>query len=378
MYFTVFDIKKTSQKGRVRILAWLLALSLSALAQAEELRILCWEGYASPAYTEKFEKLVKEKYAIEVTLKVTNVSDPEEFFSQVSRRQTDLISPAHNIPKASRWRLIERALVLPVELANVPNYQHIIKELQNADYITENGLVYGVPIVYGPYGLMYNTQLVEKAPESWSVFWEPQYAGRYAISQDYHEANIYVTALALGFDHEQIYDYRALKQDPRFMPRLAQLAYYSKKFWVGVDSADVLQGLALATGWGFAIPELAKRGEVWKMAQPKEGTTGWVDNWMIGHSLKDNPQMKRIAEEWINFSISPEIQLGYVRNIAQFPVSLAIKPLLSDTEIVQFHLDDPEYFRNNLVLWKVLSMEDQAGFKQMWKQVDRATERVSP
>ncbi|MDM8547206.1 ABC transporter substrate-binding protein [Candidatus Venteria ishoeyi] len=338
------------------------------ITQAEELRILCWEGYAASEYTQKFEQLVKAKYGMDLRVTVTGVSDPQEFFTLVRQRKTDLISPAHNIPKSPRWQFIKGQFVLPIDLENIPNYKHIIQELQQADYITEQGQVYGVPIVYGPYGLMYNTALIKTPPQSWNIFWDPQYAGQYAISKDYHEANIYFSGLALGLEREQIFNYNTLRNNADFMPRLEQLAQNAKSFWVGVDSADTLQGLAFATGWGFAIPELAQRGETWKMAWPKEGTTGWVDNWMIGYSLKDKPKLKRIAEEWINFSISPEIQTGYVRNIAQFPVNQSTKNLLTAKEIKQFHLDEPDYFKKNLILWKVLPRREQNGFKRMWSQ----------
>jgi spermidine/putrescine-binding protein len=142
----------------------------------------------------------------------------------------------------------------------------------------------------------------------------------------------------------------------------------SKAFWVGVDSADVLQGLAFATGWGFALPELKKRGETWKMADLQEGTTGWVDNWMLAAALEKNPELKRIAEEWINFSLSPEVQVGYVRNIAQFPVNMTITERLAPEEAAYFHVGDPQYFKEKFILWEVLNQRAQNGFKYMWEQ----------
>ncbi|MCP4578462.1 MAG: hypothetical protein GY846_19485, partial [Deltaproteobacteria bacterium] len=155
---------------------------------------------------------------------------------------------------------------------------------------------------------------------------------------------------------------------PEIIRRVNGLAQNAKTFWVGVDTADVLQGLAFATAWGFARPELARRGEVWKMAYPREGTTGWVDNWMIGYSLKDKPTLKRIAEEWMNYSIGPEVQVGYVRNISQFPVNLSIRDRMTPEEIVTFHLDDPTYFKKDIILWKTLSRLNQTGLRRIWKR----------
>lgn len=278
-----------------------------------------------------------------------------------------MLSPAHNIPKSARWKLIEGNVTLPVNLANIPNYNDLIPALQKAAYITEGGDVYGVPIVYGPYGLAYNTTVFPEAPTSWTIFWDPQYHGRYSISADYHEANIYMTALALGLTREQIFSYNTVNT-PELNQKLKELAQYAKSFWVGVDTANDLQGLAFATAWGFALPELRQRGELWKMAEPREGTTGWVDNWMLGYALAENPTLKQIAEEWINYSISPEIQASYVHNIAQFPVNLAVSPLLTPEERTVFHVDDPTYFQDHLILWEILAERDQNAFKAMWQK----------
>ncbi len=351
--------------------AFLSGLISSAPAHGEELRILCWEGYADSEYTQNFEKMVKEKHGMVLKIAVRNVSDLQEFFDGVRGETADLISPAHNIPKSHFWQLIRRKLVLPINLFHIPNYRDIIPDLQNADYISDNGEVYGVPIVYGPYGLAYNTAVFKEAPDTWNIFWDPRYAGKYSVSSDYYETNIYFAGLASGLGKKDIFDYDKMNT-PEIREKLQQLAQNAKTFWKGVDTADDLQGLAFATAWGFSIPELSKRGEIWKMAQPKEGTTGWVDNWMIGVSLKDKPQMKQIAEEWINYSIGPEVQAGYVRKIAQFPVNLSIKERLTAEEIKTFHLDDPEYFKNNLILWEVLREREQNGFRRMWKEAKRA------
>lgn len=340
---------------------------LSSLGFGEELRILCWEGYAPAKYTAKFEKMILEKYDVDLKVVVKNVSAPEEFFDQIRGMKVDLISPAHNIPKSHQWPFIRGGVVLPVNLNHIPNYKNIIPALQKADYLTEGEIVYGVPIVYGQYGLAYNTNIIKDAPESWNVFWDPKYAGKYTISSDYHEANIYITALALGYDENQIFNYDDVNV-PKVNKRLKTLAKNAKSLWVGVDDADGMQGLALATSWGFSFPKLKQRGEVWKFAHPKEGVTGWIDNWMIGYSLEYKPVMKQIAEEWINYSIGTEMQLEYVRSINQCPVNISIVDKLTPEETELHQMDQPGKKLDDLVLWKPLTRRSQNGFKSMWSK----------
>ena len=345
------------------ILSIMLLLGSAFTAGAVELRLLEWEGYAPPEQVKQFQTLAKEKFGVDVTLTVTHVSAAEEFYKALKSKKVDIISPGHNLPKDPRYKLITNKLTLPIDLNNVPNYANIIPALQHAEYCTIDSQVYSVPMVYGPYGLAYNSDKVKSPPTSWNVLWDPQYAGNYTISKDYVEANIYITALAMGVDRNLIGDYNAI-QSPEFVAKLKNLLTNAKSMWVGVDNADDLQGLPLATAWGFSFPELKKRGENWKMANPKEGTTGWVDGWMLGHTLRNNPQLKRIAEEWLNFVLSPNFQIEVVvRGLGSAPVNLSIKDQLNPDEVKMYHVDDPDYFQKNLILWPVLDNRSRTGFK---------------
>ena len=335
------------------------------------LRILCWTGYASRKYVDQFKKSLKRKYGIALRIKVVTLSDPKDFFDALRMREVDIISPAHNLPKSVKWNYIKNNLVLPVNLANVPNYKYLIPVLKRAEYITQKNRVYGVPIVYGPYGLAYNKAVFKSPPKSWNVFWNPKYKGRYAISSDYHEANIYITALALGFNKQEIFQFDTINT-AAFKKKLNLLAGNAGVLWKGVDRPEDLKGLALATAWGFSFKELKRKyGENWEMAHPVEGTTGWVDNWMLSTSLKHRPGMKKIAEEWINFTLSPEIQIQYMRRLSQYPVNVMTRKYATYKEIKAYHLDDPDYFRKNLILWKTLSIRNRNAFKFLWSEAKR-------
>ncbi len=234
-----------------------LAILLTSVSciQAEELRILAWEGYASSDDIKAFKALVNKKFKVNLTVKVSYPSTPQDLFDGVRSKNFDIISPANNIPKSERWSLIRNKLVLPLNLDNIPNYNNIIPSLQKADYITESGLVYGSPIVYGYYGLAYNADKV-KEPTSWNVLWEASNKLKYTISADYSEANIYITALSLGYNKKQVFDFELLRNDPKFERRLTLLAKNANSLWIGVDSTKHLKDLSYATAWGFSFPEL--------------------------------------------------------------------------------------------------------------------------
>jgi spermidine/putrescine transport system substrate-binding protein len=314
----------------------------------------------------KFERYIEQKYGKKVQLSIIDVSEPQEFFDHIRAKNVDIISPAHNIPKSPRWPFLQSGLILPLDLTNIPNYKNIIPSLRFSHYVSKQRVVYGVPIVYGYYGLAYNHDLIQTAPTSWNVLWQPEYHNKFSISADYYEANIYITALSLGYRGNEIYDYQLLSSDPKFLKRLQILANSPARFWYGVDKADDLFGLSFATAWGVSFQELKAKGENFQFSSPKEGTTGWVDHWLVGYSLKNSPFKKKMAEEWINFTLSNEMQVYYLRELGQHPVSRTINQFLTKQEINHFHLDENDYFKNNVNLWQVLMRRQHNGFKFLW------------
>ena len=317
--------KNAAQKAFSCLLLCAILIIPSKQAQAKDvLNLLVWEGYAPPAQVEKFESYIQAKYNRKVTLDIKYISDPNDFFNAVRSQKADIISPTHNLLKDSKFNYIDKKLILPVDLRNIPNYENLIPDLHHADYITKDGRVYGVPFAHGPYGLAYNAMLV-KPPDTWNIFWDPVYANKYTISADYYEVNIYITALALGYDREML-DKADMLNNPVLQRKLRSLIKNAHSLWNGVDKPEDLTGLSLAAVWGFSLPELRKRGETWEIANPKEGTIGWVDNYVICYSLREEPFLRKIAEEWLNFVISPDYQIDVVvHGLGSDPVNISIK-----------------------------------------------------
>jgi len=125
----------------------------------------------------------------------------------------------------------------------------------------------------------------------------------------------------------------------------------------------------LATSWGFSLPELRQRGENWKWAPLKEKSPGWIDNFVISHTLKDRPQLKRIAEEWINYTLSAEFQAEVlVKGLSARPVNTQTTQLLSQEMIETVGLDDVTASNDMFVLMPELDRRTRNGFDLLWGQ----------
>lgn len=329
------------------------------------LRLLVWEGYAPQAQREQFIEHIKEKYSVQLTLKVDYIVEAEDGFEALRLKKTDIVSPAHNRINDKRFKMIDSGLLLPLNLDYLPNYKQLNASFTQLDHLVKDGVHYGLPFAWGPYGLVYNTTMFDEAPDSWEVLWDPKYRGQYSIA-DYGEINIYLTALAMGYDAQALADFEQLNK-PKFIAKLATLVNNAHAFWVGVDTADDLQQKTLASSWGFALPELKKRGEVWKWAYPKEGVPGWIDNHVISSELAYKPQLMRIAHEWVNFTISAEFQSQVlVQGLSTNPVN--VKSFESATEeqkrgLYAQSLNDPKAL---IVLMPELDRRTRNGINNLW------------
>lgn len=265
-------MKEKPMKMQFVFLFVLFSMFAIAPAFGETLRFLVWETYTPEEYQKKFIQLAKEKYGVNLNLDIKYVTTSDEFFSSLRDNKADIISPSHNVPRDSRYRFIKHKLVLPLNLENIPNYKNIESSLQKPAYCTEGDTVYAVPIARGPYGLAYNTKMLPEAPKSWNIFWDPRFKDKYTIGKFQYEENIFTTALAMGFPRDDIYNYKKLNT-LEFQKKLSQLVVNAHGMWEGIDKPKDLRGLALAMSWGDSLHGLKEMGEIWKMAEPVEGTT---------------------------------------------------------------------------------------------------------
>lgn len=337
------------------------------MAETQVLRLLVWEGYAPQTQRQEFEHYIQEKYGVDLHLDVSYIAETDDCYRAVRLKTADILSPAHNRINDKRFRMFDLGLLLPLNLDNIPNYADLGSNFTNLAHLTYQGQAYGAPFAWGPYGLIYNADRISTPPTSWNVLWDPRYRNQFMIA-DLGEHNIYITALALGYHDDDLKSFDAVN-NARFRNKLISLARNSQSLWLGVDTADDLQGMSLATSWGFSLPELRERGENWKWAPLEEKSPGWIDNFVISHTLKDRPQLKRIAEEWINYALSPEFQAAVlVEGLAARPVNRKTKALLSQRLVETVGLDGAASFEELFILMPELDRRTRNGFDLLWNR----------
>jgi putative spermidine/putrescine transport system substrate-binding protein len=346
----------------------IFSFPLCVQAQEEILRMMIWEGYAPDKFVLEFEQEINRKYGKRVKLEITYIESADDFFDPVRDKKVDLVSLSHHQIKDERFDYISKGLILPVNLENIPNFTYLIPDLKRADYHTSDGKIYSVPVANGPYGLAYNTKEFEQAPESWDVLWDPAYQNRYVIGAHEYLYNVNIAALVMGYPRESISSIDLLN-NLEFREKLRGLASNADHFWIGVDKPVDYKEMSIVASWGDALTALKREGKFWKMAEPKEGTLWWIDDYAITWALADKPFLKQVAEEWINKVLSSEFQIeNIVREVGIFPVVTNISSQLTDDEKVRVLENKPGSFDATRILQQTHSQRDRNGLKLLWDE----------
>src|SRR6202140_767401 len=145
------------------ILLGILAIALlcSACKKKEEsLSLLVWEGYSDDSFVHAFE----ESHHCKIVASFMGSSD--ELVAKLrggSASNYDVISPSSDVAAS----IARTGLAAPLDLSKLPSYGQLSSKLRGLPLVKSNGQVYGVPFMWGPNPLLYDTTVFAQPPASW-------------------------------------------------------------------------------------------------------------------------------------------------------------------------------------------------------------------
>jgi putative spermidine/putrescine transport system substrate-binding protein len=307
--------------------------------------LVAWAGYVENGSTDPAVDWVtgfEEETGCKVNVKIGNTSD--EMVQLMKTGEYDSVSASGD----ATLRLIAAGDVVPVNTDLIPNYADVFPALKNQPWNSVNGVPYGVPHGRGANLLMWNTEEVTPAPDSWGVVWDE--ASPYKGSVTAYDSPIYIADAALYLMKTQpdlgITNPYALDQ-AQFDAAVDLLKTQNGiigEYWSDYTKqiAAFTQGSSvLGTTWQV-IANLAQADDVpVDVTLPKEGSTGWSDTWMLSSKAK-NPNC---AYMWMNHIISPEANAAVAEWFGEAPANAKSCALTSDENHCDtFHAEDEAYF----------------------------------
>jgi putative spermidine/putrescine transport system substrate-binding protein len=359
------------------------ATKATALAQLGEgegrVDLIAWAGYVEDGSTDPKVDWVtpfEKQTGCNVNVTIGNTSD--EMVTLMKSGKYDGVSASGD----ATLRLISAGDVSPVNTDLVPNYKDVYDALKNKPHNTVDGVNYGIPHGRGANLLMWRTDVVKQAPDSWGVVFDPNspYKGKVTA----YDSPIYIADAALYL--------KATK------PELGITNPYELDDKQFQASVDLLKGQRSVIGeyWSDYTKEVAAFtnrnsviGTTWQvianllqgekvpveLTLPKEGSTGWSDTWMISSKAQHPNCMYR----WMDWIVSPKANAQVAEYFGEAPANRQSCAQTADKKhCATFHADDEDYF-GKVAYWTTPirncgdnrgnTCKDYAAWTQAWTEI---------
>jgi putative spermidine/putrescine transport system substrate-binding protein len=310
-----------------------------------QVNLVAWAGYVENGSTDPKVNWVtpfQQATGCKVNVKVAGTSD--EMVQLMRSGQYDGVSASGD----ATLRLIAAGDVAPVNTNLVPNYKDVFDGLKLKPWNSVNGVAYGIPHGRGANLLMWRTDKVKPAPDSWGVVFDP--ASPYKGKVTAYDSPIYIADAALylkatkpdlGISNPYELDD---KQFQASVDLLKQQAGLVGEYWS--DYTKEIQAFktgssVVGTTWQI-IANLAQADKApVQVILPKEGATGWSDTWMISSKAAHPNCMYR----WMDHIVSPKVNAQVAEWFGEAPANRLACKETSDPKFCQvFHADDENYF----------------------------------
>jgi len=346
-------------------LALLLAVVLAASSCSQRnptLTLLVWEGYADPSFLRGFEEANHCKVA------ASYMGSSDELVAKLrggSASNYDVISPSSDVATS----VAAAGLATPLDLSRIPSYNQLSSQLRSLPLVRINGKVYGVPFMWGPDPLLYDTTVFPRPPDSWNILWDPQYRGKVAVWDDL--STVYMAAQVLGYDKPDPGALYNLTDDQleRVKQKLIELKPNIRKIWsTGGELTNLFENheVVLAMGWPLMTNQLRKAGFPIGETIPKENTTGWIDHLMITAASEH----KDLAYQFLEYMVEAKTQKAVTDVTGYVPANPQAAQLMTAEERKNLHLDNVEEYFKRLYFWQNVPRREK--YNEVWNEVKAA------
>jgi putative spermidine/putrescine transport system substrate-binding protein len=322
------------------------AKAATAIGEGEgRVDLIAWAGYVEDGSTDPKVDWVSDfekQTGCQVNVKVGNTSD--EMVTLMRTGQYDGVSASGD----ATLRLIAAGDVAPVNTDLIKNYPDVFDSLKNQPWNSVDGQPYGVPHGRGANLLMWRSDKVDPAPDSWAAVFDPSSPYKGAITAYDNpiyiaDAALYLKAAKPDLGIDNVYEL----DDKQFQAAVDLLK--QQRGLVGEYWSDYTKEMAafsngnsvLGTTWQVIANLLEADKVKVQTTLPKEGATGWSDTWMLSSKAK-HPNCMYM---WMDHIISPKANAAVAEWFGEAPSN---RNACAETAVKDhcqiFHADDEDYF----------------------------------
>jgi len=349
-------------KKRLLLVLLLCSLILACGKKTPSLNLLVWEGYADSSFVKAFE----DQNHCKVSASYMGSSD--ELVAKLrggSAGNYDVISPSSDVATM----ISQAGLAAPLDLSKLPAYQQLSPKLRSMPLVRVNGNIYGVPFMWGPNPLIYDTKAFPSAPDSWADLWDPKLRGKISVWDDL--STVYMAAQVLGYDKpEPSHLYNLSDQElDAVKNKLLALKPNIRKIWsTGGELTNLFENheIVAAMGWPLMTNQLRQANFPVGESIPKENTTGWIDHLMITAG-SDNTDL---AYKFLEFMIEAQTQKKVADVTGYTPANPQAAQFMTPEQQKNLHLDNVDEYQKRIYFWQ--NVPRRAKYNEIWNEVKAA------
>src|SRR5271163_5025742 len=340
----------------------LMVLCASCARKTPTLNLLVWEGYADPTYVKAFEE------ANHCKVSASYMGSSDELVAKLrggSSGNYDVISPSSDVATM----IATTGLAAPLDLAKLPSYTQLSPQLTTLSLVRSKGEVYGVPFVWGPDPMIYDTTAFPQPPDSWSVMWDPKLKGKVSVWDDL--STVYMAAQVLGYDKpdpNHIYNLSDAELD-NVRKKLIELKPNIRKFWsTGGELTNLFENHEIVAAMGWPLTTNQLRAAKFPIGEtiPQENTTGWIDHLMITAASEN----KELATEFLEYMIEAKTQKMVTDVTGYDPANPHAAELMTDEQRKSLHLDNVDEYMTRIYFWQNVPRRDK--YNEIWNEIKAA------
>ena len=349
-------------KFRLLSIVLLTVLSVSCGKKTPTLNLLVWEGYADPSFMKAFE----EQNHCKVSASYMGSSD--ELVAKLrggSAGNYDVISPSSDVATM----ISEGGMATPLDLAKLAAYTRLSPKLRAMPLVRVNGNVYGVPFMWGPNPLIYDTKAFAAPPESWAAMWDPKLRGKISVWDDL--STVYMAGQVLGYDKpdpNHLYNLSDAELDA-VKNKLLALKPNIRKIWsTGGELTNLFENheVVAAMGWPLMTNQLRQANFPVGETIPEENTTGWIDHLMITAG-SDN---KELAYQFLEYMIEAQTQKKITDVTGYAPANPEAAKFMTAEQQKNLHLANVDEYQKRIYFWQ--NVPRRAKYNEIWNEVKAA------
>lgn len=302
--------------GIAVIVALLFTISIvmkqSSGSASDKLVIYNWGDYIDPELLEKFT----EETGIKVQYETFDSN--EAMYTKIKQGGTtyDLAVPSDYMID----KMIKEDLLVALDHQKIKGLENIGDAFMGHSFDPKN--TYSIPYFWGTVGIVYNTTMVDKAPEHWEDLWREEYRNDILLVDGAREV--------MGFGLNS-FGYSVNSKDRVELAvveaKLNELTPNVKAIVGDELKGYMIQGdAAIGVSFSGEASEMLDGNEDLVYVVPSEGSNLWFDNFVIPKTARHYDE----AYAFINFMLTPENAAQNAEYIGYATPNMKAKDLLAE------------------------------------------------